>query len=152
MARGGKRTGTPGKAYPQRQDLQPAGPLPPTAAPNQTYGAAGAQLASQRVIPMAPSPAPIAGPPPGPGPVQPGPGGPPPPLPAPPGHFGRPTERPNEPVTAGLPIGPGPGPSPAATMAQSQSTLTDLLSAMSNTPHASPEVRALAAQVAAGRR
>lgn len=34
-------------------------------------------------------------------------------LPMPAGSFGRPTERPTEPITAGAPVGPGPGPSAA---------------------------------------
>lgn len=76
-------------AYAQRTDLN----MPPTAVPGQTYGEAGAQLAAQRAVPM---------------------GAPPPPAPSTPtvapGQYGpldRPTERPNEPVTAGAPFGPG---------------------------------------------
>lgn len=54
----------------------------------QTYGEATRQRASQRMVPTGPSPT---------GEVELGP-------------FDRPTETPDEPVTAGLPIGPGPGP------------------------------------------
>lgn len=113
MPRGGRRNPTPGGSYPNRSDLA-AGPkvLAPTAAPGQPYGKAGQQLAAQRVIPMGSAPgggvAPSASP------------SAPPPAPRPqPGSFGpldRPTERPDEPVTAGAPFGPGPGP---------QGTMTD---------------------------
>lgn len=100
MPRGGRRTGSPGTAYPNRSDLN--APLPQSAATNQPYGRAGQQLASQKIVPMAPSP--IAAAPPA-APSQ--------PMVRPPGAsgpFDRPTERPREPVTAGLPVGPGPGP------------------------------------------
>jgi hypothetical protein len=101
---GGARQGTPGQPYPNRSDLRAQ---KPTAVPNQGYGQAGAQLAAQKVVPMA--------------------GAPPPPVPAAPaprqmpgaGGFATPedtptliapTQRPDEPLTAGLPFGPGPGP------------------------------------------
>ena len=74
-------------AYPQRTDLNMA----PSAVPGQTYGEAGAQMAAQRAVPMGAPAAPKA------------------PTVAP-GQYGpldRPTERPNEPVTAGAPFGPG---------------------------------------------
>lgn len=93
--RGGARNGTPGKAYANRSDLTP------TAAPGQTYGQAGAQLSAQQAMPMGaqpgpsgPPPAPSAGPPVAPGSL---------------GAFDGPTQRPNEPVTAGADAGPGPG-------------------------------------------
>lgn len=70
--------------------------LKKTAAPNQTYGKAAEQLLSQTIVPMGPSPTGTARPPvvrkafksPGP--------------------FLRSTERPDEPITAGLDMGPGP--------------------------------------------
>lgn len=77
-------------AYGQRTDLNMA----PTAVPGQTYGEAGAQIAAQRAVPMG-APTTTAAPT------------------APtstPGQYGpldRPTERLNEPVTAGAPFGPG---------------------------------------------
>lgn len=80
-------------AYAQRTDLNMA----PTAVPGQTYGEAGAQMAAQRAVPMGAPAAPAA----------------PQSATAPyaaPGQLGpldRPTERPNEPVTAGAPFGPG---------------------------------------------
>jgi len=77
-------------AYPQRTDLNMA----PTAVPGQTYGEAGAQIAAQRAVPMGAPATPAA-------PTAPT---------STPGQYGpldRPTERPNEPVTAGAPFGPG---------------------------------------------
>ena len=77
-------------AYGQRTDLNMA----PTAVPGQTYGEAGAQIAAQRAVPMGAPAAPAA-------PTAPT---------STPGQYGpldRPTERPNEPVTAGAPFGPG---------------------------------------------
>ena len=84
--------------YPNRSDLRnPAKKIAKTAAKGQPYGQAGAQLASQAAVPMAPSPtAPMPAAPKAP-PIQPG------GL----GLFSRPTERPNEPVTAGSSFGPG---------------------------------------------
>ena len=77
-------------AYGQRTDLNMA----PSAVPGQTYGEAGAQMAAQRAVPMGAPAAPSA-----------------PKAPTvAPGQYGpldRPTERPNEPVTAGAPFGPG---------------------------------------------
>jgi hypothetical protein len=54
----------------------------------QTYGEGARQRASQRMVPPGPSPT---------GEVDLGP-------------LNRPTEAPNEPITAGLPMGAGPGP------------------------------------------
>jgi hypothetical protein len=77
-------------AYGQRTDLNMA----PTAVPGQTYGEAGAQMAAQRAVPMGAPAAPAT-----------------PSAPTvAPGQYGpldRPTERPNEPLTAGAPFGPG---------------------------------------------
>lgn len=90
--RGGSRTGASGKAYGNRTDLN-GGKVPMAAAPNQTYGKAGEQLAAQRAVPVAAPPAPAA------------PAG---PLPGSFGPLTRPTERPSEPLTAGAPFGAGP--------------------------------------------
>lgn len=87
MPRGGKRSGTQGESYNNRTDLN-AGPRI-DAPRGQPYGEAGAQIDAQRALPMSAPP--------------------PPPIP-----LGAPTNRPNEPVQSGLPIGPGPGPSAAA--------------------------------------
>lgn len=103
MPRGGRRAGKPQTAYTNRTDLTPT-PLPATAAPNQQYGQAGAQIASQQAVPMGTGPisAGAAAPPPGAAPRGPQPGELPP--------LDRPTERPDEPLTAGAPFGPGAGP------------------------------------------
>ena len=91
------------KNYANRADLRnPAAKMAKTAVPGQAYGQAGAQLAAQSVVPMggAPTDAPPA-------PVQ---------SQTPniaPGSFGpltRPSDRPNEPVTAGASFGAGPTP------------------------------------------
>lgn len=102
MPRGGKRQATPGSSYAQRTDLNTR--LPTSTPTGLPYGENQALSNAQRTIPMAPSPAP-AGPPPAPAP-----GGA-PNLPVPGARpWTRPTERPNEPVTTGVPSGPGPGP------------------------------------------
>ncbi len=105
MPRGGRRQGTPGANYSNRSDLQAPKPLAPTAAPGQTYGVAAGQLRAEQAVPMAPPPSAAGG------------AGPPGALPSPPAGplpgaspLGRTTERPNEPVTHGLPVGPGAGP------------------------------------------
>ena len=118
--RGGARQGTPGQAYGQRTDLNASMPI--QTATGQGYGVAAEQRAAQRAIPVAAQPvagatanAPMA-------PAQ---------APAPaqatpttvssqlspqpqatPGSllFLHPSDRPNEPVTAGVPFGDGPGP------------------------------------------
>src|SRR5205823_1455053 len=115
---GGDRGGTPGKIYPHRTDIANQPSLPARAATNQTYGRAQSQLQAQKTVPMAPPrlalPQPVA-PPSGAGtaPVTGSPGAVPilpPPVPGGAGDLHRPTERPDEPVTAGAPIGAGPGP------------------------------------------
>ena len=85
--------------YPNRSDLRnPVKKLAAKAAPGQTYGEAGKQIAAQQQVPMAAPAAPTIS-----APQQ--------PMERPrPGQFGpldRPTERPDEPVTAGAPFGPG---------------------------------------------
>lgn len=102
VSSGGRRQGRPGRKYPNRSDMRTT--QPPKAAPNQTYGEAGSQLASQKQIPLSTSAAPVGSSPamaaPGPG------GGGPPVIPS----LSDPTARPNEPITAGLATGPGGGP------------------------------------------
>jgi hypothetical protein len=82
------------KQYSNRSDLRNSAKLPAKAAPGQTYGEAGKQIAAQKVVPMAAPPTPT---PPQQPRVAPGSMGP----------LNRPTERPDEPVTAGAPFGPG---------------------------------------------
>ena len=101
MPRGGRRSGKQGKPYPNRSDLRQAGqPLPKETATGQPYGAAKAQREAMEAIPLRRSDVPV--PQAGGAPVM-GPGR--PPLP-----FNRPTERPDEPITAGLSTGAGVGP------------------------------------------
>lgn len=66
------------------------------AAPGQTYGEAGRQMASQSAVPVAAPPTAAPARPAGPAPGS-------------FGAFDRPTEAPNEPLTAGVDFGPGPG-------------------------------------------
>jgi hypothetical protein len=93
---------------------------PITVATGQPYGDATKQRNAQRAVPIGtpPTPQPPAqAPVPQPHVAQPSPG---------PGElpFLDATQRPNEPVTAGLPFGPGPGPAPMpATPTLSQSML-----------------------------
>ena len=118
---GGRRQGTPGQQYPNRSDLRAQ---KPTAAPNQEYGKAGAQLAAQQVVPMAAGP---VAPPPG---AAPTPGG---------GAFASPEDtpnlldpsgRPDEPLEAGMPFGPGAGPDPRnAQMSDTEARLRALYQA-----------------------
>jgi len=106
MARGGRRRGTTGKPYPNRSDLRgPGTPDIPKSFQGQPYGAAGQQEQAQAAVPASAPASPPVGPPGGGGGVS--------PPTVPPGGFGaftRGTERPDEPITAGLRSGPGPGP------------------------------------------
>ncbi|MCA1846728.1 MAG: hypothetical protein LC792_26760 [Actinobacteria bacterium] len=122
---------------------------PVRTAPGQEYGKATAQAEAQRVVPMAAAPPIPAG----------GGGGPvfaPSPgfdqsIPVPAGYIApgevtplhAPTERPGEPLTHGLPVGPGAGPEALGATLQ-QGTLGALLRQAATTSGASPEVRALA--------
>jgi len=93
--------------YPNRTDLNAPANEPLSAVPGQQYGKETEQLNAQRAVPIGTPPGPqVAQPPTVPltrGTLQPQvqPGS----LP-----FLHPTNRPDEPVTAGLPFGPGPGP------------------------------------------
>lgn len=108
MPRGGRRSGTPGAQYGNRSDLQQGPrPMPPTAAPGQTYGVAAAQVRAQQAVPVGPTPTPTV-------PAAPSPAAPTGTAPIIP--LDAPTMRPNEPVTAGSPSGPGPGPAPPTTL------------------------------------
>ena len=112
--RGGARQGTPGQAYGQRTDLNASMPI--QTATGQGYGVAAEQRAAQRAIPVAAQPvagatanAPVppaqATPTTVSGQISPQPQ-------AMPGSmlFLHPSDRPEEPVTAGVPFGDGPGP------------------------------------------
>lgn len=79
-------------AYANRTDLNNAmNKVARTAAPGQTYGEATKQIEAQKAMPMGASPA-DARPAPTPGGL---------------GVFGRPTDRPDEPITAGVNFGDG---------------------------------------------
>jgi hypothetical protein len=94
MPRGGRRSGTPGKSYPNRSDLA----QPVRTATRQPYGAAKQQADAQHAIPLPQTPPVSAAP----APVA---------VPTPePGLLSAPTGRPNEPLTAGMNMGAGPGP------------------------------------------
>ncbi|HUR18902.1 MAG TPA: hypothetical protein VMZ51_08215 [Acidimicrobiales bacterium] len=101
-----------------------AKPLAPTAARGQTYGAAGAQIASQRAVPMASGPPPLGS--------APGPAGPPA---VPPPALNAPTLRPSEPVTAGLEMGPGPGPEVLSNFEPEDPTIAELRAIYSMFPN-----------------
>lgn len=106
--RGGKRNGAPGQAYPNRSDLSGAPQISrPTVATGQPYGQASAQQAALRQVPLAGNPPAQSGA----SPSMAGQStGPPAVLPGQLGPLHGATQRPNEPLTAGLPTGPGPGP------------------------------------------
>lgn len=90
VARGGRRRSAPGNPNPNRTDANRA--LPVQTAPSEQFGERAEQRRSQQAVPLAPPEA-GQGPPPGAA-----------------GPFTRPTERPQEPITAGSPMGAGPGP------------------------------------------
>jgi len=99
------------KQYPNRSDLRNAGgKVAKQVATGQTYGEAKKQMDAQSAVPMAA--APTDAPP----QIQPG------QL----GAFNRPTERPNEPVTAGASFGPGPTPRTQFAVPTSDPVLTEL--------------------------
>lgn len=147
MPRGGRRGGKPGQSYPNRSDLsvnkgpQPVGNF---AGPNVPYGT-GTELArSQNQMPVSspPQAGPSAPPEPPPG-LQALMGGAMPPGVPPGGHgdFTRPSERPLEPTTHGLPTGPGGG--PEVMMNPTNDSARNLLKQLSNQPYVSDEIRNL---------
>lgn len=85
--RGGPRSGNPATAYPNRTDLNDNKSVPAANFTGQPYGQAQAQRQAQQATPRPPS-----FPPPGSM-----------------GDFAGPTQRPDEPLTAGADVGPGPG-------------------------------------------
>ena len=141
MPRGGRRSGAPGKAYGNRSDLSVnKGPVPNMPYPmsgSQGYGEQKAMMDSQAAVPVSSpqAPGPTQGPPGlagllGQGPTPPG------SL----GEFGRPTERPDTPITHGLPTGPGAGPEILGGQANSAKMLVQQLA---NSPYASDDLRDL---------
>ena len=99
---GGARQGTPGQPYGNRSDLRTQKIAVPKSA---EYGQGERLRRSQQAVPLPAAP-PVGTPPPAGGAAAPGVwGG---PQAGAPGDFLRPTERPDEPLTAGAPFGPGP--------------------------------------------
>lgn len=97
--RGGARVGRAGASYPNRSDMRTQ---PVRTPPSTSYGEAAASERAQQAIPLpaqAQGAGAAAGMPAAPAPL--------------PGDqpLGRPSDRPGEPLTAGLPIGAGLGPS-----------------------------------------
>lgn len=152
-----------------RSDLLNPPAQPISTVPGQPYGQAQNEQEAQRIAPMSGGGAP----------TPPGPGGPPTPQAAPPSDpqtimaamaahaaagggphpqgFLRPTERPNEPVTHGLPTGPGAGPealmgigAAARDNAIEGGTLQNLLQSMAAQPTASSAIQYLAGRAAGG--
>ena len=149
----------PRTAKPNRTDLLVSKPEPVSTVPGQGYGVAGAQQAAQQAVPMGPPPVALGGGAAGP----PSPAAPPPsapgPLPGAAGAFTRPTERPNEPIHAGMPTGPGPGPESlggvgalAGSGEMEGQTLKGLLANLAAQPGASSAVMDLAQRALAGNR
>jgi len=60
-----------------------------------------------------------------------------------------PTQRPNEPLTAGLPSGPGPGPSQPPVQ-QQWSTARDIIANAAMSPTASPALQMMAHRIQSG--
>ena len=165
MPRG--RAPAPGPGAANRTDLVNPPAQPVSAVPGQGYGVAADQQEAQRIAPMSGG---GTAPPAGPGGPQSSPpsGGPPGPNelqamsdayngPGTSLALNRPTERPNEPVTAGLPVGPGPGPESLTGVGAAarenvieQGTLNNLLQSMSSQPNATSAVKALAAVASSG--
>lgn len=99
------------KQYPNRSDLRNAGgKVAKQTATGQTYGEAKKQMDAQSAVPMAAAPTDSAPQ------IQPG------QL----GAFNRPTERPDEPLTAGASFGAGPTPRTQFAVPTSDPILTEL--------------------------
>ena len=128
----------PRKAKPNRTDLA----LPKVAVPGQEYGKQAAQVQAQKIVPMAPTPtAPV------PSPTTPSAPAAPQVPPPTPGSLPwlHPTNRPNEPITHGLDVGPGAGSEALGPMGNVASTLSGRLADMARGPFASPQIADLAA-------
>lgn len=100
------------KDYPNRSDLR-GGKMPVQAATGQAYGAAGAQMAAQKTVPMAAAPTDQVPAMPMPGSVT---------------DLTGTSQQPNSPISAGMPFGPGPGPEVfGPSQALTQQTPVDIL-------------------------
>lgn len=140
MPRGGRRAGSPGKAYGNRTDLNGPQPVADYAGPKVPYGT-GAELSrSQQQMPVSgpQSPGPTEGPAPAPGGGQPSMQV---PEPGSWGNFTRDSEHPDRPITHGLSRGPGGGPEVLGNTT-GRPALT-LIQQLANQPYASDEIRNL---------
>lgn len=128
LSRGGKRQGTPGQSYSNRTDLL-----------NNYASTAPAPPAPQTGAPVQPAQPPVGAP---------ATGAPPVPPPGSLNTFG-PTQRPNEPLTHGLPSGPGAG--PEVLQQFTPDPLVQASALLSSIPavHQTPAIKALAAAVGA---
>lgn len=151
------------RPYPNRSDLVNEGALAMKAGPSQQYGERAQEQRAQNAIPMAPTPIAV-----GPAPHQQTAPQAPQGQPQQPvdlmglaaahaqnvpdmGALDRPTERPGEPVTHGLPNGPGGGPqvltgvgAAAREQVIQQGTISNLLQHLAVQPNATSAVKALA--------
>lgn len=121
MPRDGTRQGTPGRSYPNRSDLRQTVAPPDTPAPDE-HGQKVRRERQMQALPPGPPPNRLAGP----------------------------STRPNEPVQAGLPIGPGPGASGVAAMSRSDRVLTRLQALVQVS--GDPQLAAMVGRVQAARR
>lgn len=153
MPRGGRRSGTVGKSFSNRSDMNDGRiVLPPKTVTGQTYGEAKTQLDAQRQTPMASAavsnvPAPSGPPAPAGLPTMPAPQGPPPtgPLPGELPGLHLPTVNPTEHVMTGVPQGPGGGPEVMGQSPASAQTVGAFLAALAAQPGAPADIQALAA-------
>ena len=123
----------------------PQAPEPIATVPGQGYGEAASQRVAQQAIPLAPQ-ATAAAPPSQPS-ATPQPQGQQGPYPGELVGLDAPTQRPNEPVTAGLPNSPGPGPEAnigVGSAGMVHQNVSNLLNALSQVPGASPDIAKLA--------
>lgn len=134
--KGGKVDGTVGQAYSNRTDLNAA-----TTVPNQGYGMATQQREAMKAVPMAqaqPTPGPTQTPSPQAPATQPQQS-----APAEPLLFDHPTERPGEPITHGLPVGPGGGPE-VLNLGGRPNSFSETLTSLAQDPAASEELQRMA--------
>lgn len=113
----------PRRAKPQGA-LRPGTPLADNPVPGQTYGKETAQSEGMSSVPMAGAQVSSALPAPGSTPLV------------------RPTERPNEPLTHGLSVGPGAG--PEALAGSPSQGVADQFTMLAHSPNSSPTIEALA--------
>ena len=124
MPPGGARTGAPQTAYQRRSDLN-AGTQPVKSAKSVVQGDRKRRESAQQVIPL-----PATQGPPKPGSLT---------------SLTAPTERPGEPITAGLPVGPGPGPDAQYAPVNANDALWELRALVARHPNYTDLARIVAA-------